>query len=611
MTEKNEHVDIYKSVRMLGKKAANTEASFARGSTLETLDIITAIDRLVSTDSAVKADKLFAKLAEEAARIPDRNNPFALGWVLDELGDKAPSDIPKLYSEFLKGEHRLSYGNVWNDFEAMVLNPTLKKYTAVLKAIPEQYNTAYIGEQLLHRDPIAFANYVNASSEKEEKISWDKWPGKDRWLHSWDTSASYVHCIGDPGSGKTTLQLYNIERNSQLGGWSVTNIPVEDDEKRHIYFCTKASDLIPLLYKFMAWVQEARQYFPAANPVFYIGIDEKPREKTTKIENDNRNSFLGVRRHYGAALFLTGIVQDDPGVENLTTEFIQIKNDASGVSLTVKRENEPDEEIKVPHLVPSVKTRYSSQDEAPHFSWNINFNDLKDLIGIDYDIRDLSWTEMYEKAVEAIPALLGDFEEEEEKERLPAISICPSCGYEMPFRGRNPTTVRCQNQQCRIIYSVDPSSEDPHNFRIIDEAYEQEVKSTPKKEIKKDLGITICPYCHNTEPYRKTQEDLIKCTKCGEIYHIDPSKNENYSPYNQDIIQQIIREKEEKKKKESVHPIDELIMEKYQEIREIGVNKYVKKHRSYKGVRVTTNKLRDHIKKLKKQGLISDDLTEI
>jgi ssDNA-binding Zn-finger/Zn-ribbon topoisomerase 1 len=608
MTESKDHVDVYKSIRMLGKKAADSEASFARGATLETLDIITAISRLVSTDAAKKRSNLFAKLAEEAARIHDDSNPFAIGNVLDEMGDKYPTDLARFYREYLTGEHPLSRGNHWKEFEELILNPTEKYYGNILKAIPEQYNTAYIGEQLLHRDPIAFANYVNASSEREEKVSWEKWPGKDRWLHSWDTSASYVHCIGDPGSGKTTLQLYNMERNASLGGWSVTNIPVEDDEKRHIYHCTRASDMIPIMYRFMDWVQEARKYFPAANPVLYIGIDEKPKEKTSKTENDNRNSFLTVRRHYGAVVFATGAVQDDPQVENMATELIRISHDQSGVTMKVKRENEPDDEVRVPHLSPSIRLKYSSQDEAPHWTWDINFDSLKDLIGMDYDIRDLSWKEMYERALEAIPVLLGDFNASEEKEKLPAISICPACGYEMPFRSRSPTTVRCQNPHCHIIYSVDPSSDPPHNFRIVDEQYEKEAHtSAQKNQIKKDLGIAICPYCGNTEPYRRTQEDLVKCTKCGEIYHINPQERENYSPYDSETIKKIRQQKEEQKKKESMHPLDELILSDYAQIREMGTKQYCKKHRSYRGVRLVDSTMRMHIAKLKKQGLLDDD----
>ena len=75
---KDEHIDPYKSVRILGQKI-EPEASFAKGATLETLEIITAIRRLVDTDSSKKREKLFEKLADEASHIKDRNNPFAIG----------------------------------------------------------------------------------------------------------------------------------------------------------------------------------------------------------------------------------------------------------------------------------------------------------------------------------------------------------------------------------------------------------------------------------------------------------------------------------------------------------------------------------------------------
>ena len=110
---------------------------------------------------------------------------------------------------------------------------------------------------------------------------------------------------------------------------------------------------------------------------------------------------------------------------------------------------------------------------------------MKELIGLDYDIRDLSWDELYDRAMEAIPQLLGEFQEKAENEKKPAVSICPRCGYEMPFNGREKKTVRCQNPQCKTLYLVDPSDDNPHNFRIVDEEYEKELQAAPKKEIKK------------------------------------------------------------------------------------------------------------------------------
>ena len=607
--KKDEHIDPYRSVRILGQKI-EPEASFAKGATLETLEIITAIKRLVETDSSKKREKLFDKLAEEAALVKDHNNPFAIGWLIDEMEKEkrpTPDQLPEFYREFLMGKNKLCPGNDrYIDFVKFVLEPTLKEYSGFLTSIPKQYDAAFIGEEIRHADVVAYANYVTAASEREAKVSWDKWPGKDRWLHSWDTYASYVHCIGDAGSGKTTLQMYNMERNAELGGWSVTNIPVADDEERHIYYVTKSSELVPIMYKFMAWVSQARKFFPAANPVLYVGIDEKKRGQTISIENINRNSFIRVRRHYGIAMFATGVQHDDIQVENQATEYIDIWKDEGGVTIRSQLPDQEPEEVRVPKITPKVKLKYASQDEATPWTWDINFDDLKEFVGLDYDIRDLSWDELYDRAMEAIPQMLGQFEEKAENEKKPTISICPRCGYEMPFNGREKKSVRCQNPHCKTLFLVDPSEENPHNFRIIDEEYEKEIQSAPKREIKKELGISICPYCSDKEPYRSTQANIQKCVKCGEIFHIDPASRENYAAYTQEMEAHIKETAEKKKKTENMHFMDRVILENPEEIKELGPEKYCKKHKMFEGHPLNPLMMRRHIKKLMEEGKLEE-----
>ena len=593
---KDEYIDHYKSVRILGQKI-EPEAAFAKGATLETLEIITAIKRLTETDPSKKRENLFKTLAEEAALVKDRSNPFAIGWYIDTMDVKPSREkIPEFYKEWL-----IERG-LYNDFIKLVLDPTIKEYSGILTSIPKQYNAAFTGEEFRHADVVAYANYVTASSEREAEISWEKWPGKDRWLHSWDTYASYVHCIGDAGSGKTTLQMYNMERNAELGGWSVTNIPVADDEQRHIYHVTKSSELVPIMYKFMAWVSKVREYLPSANPVLYVGIDEKKKDDAVSVENKNRNSFIRVRRHYGIAIFATGTQRDGPGVENQATELVDIWKDDGGVTIRSEVTDHEPEEVRVPKVTPKVKLKYASQDEATPWTWDINFDELKELIGLDYDIRDLSWDELYDRAMEAIPQLLGEFQEKAENEKKPAVSICPRCGYEMPFNGREKKTVRCQNPQCKTLYLVDPSDDNPHNFRIVDEEYEKELQAAPKKEIKKELGISICPYCQDKEPYRSTQANIQKCVKCGEIFHIDPASNENYVAYTREMEEHIKEEAERKKKTENMNFMDRVILENWEEINEIGANAYCKKHRRFEGHTLKPRTMQAHIKKLKEEG---------
>ena len=128
--KKDEHIDPYKSVRILGQKI-EPEAAFAKGATLETLEIITAIKRLVETDSSKKRDNLFAKLAEEASHVKDRTNPFAIGWLIDEMeSPPSPEELPEIYKEFLRGKNKLYPGpDRYDEFMKLVFEPTLKEYS--------------------------------------------------------------------------------------------------------------------------------------------------------------------------------------------------------------------------------------------------------------------------------------------------------------------------------------------------------------------------------------------------------------------------------------------------------------------------------------------------
>lgn len=635
---KEKGFDEYKNVSVLSRMLSDDGApSYAKYSFQEIITLRDGIESLINTDSEEKKLYLFDSLAKEAARyrkddfVPE--NDYFIGHI-KEVQDMPDDDIPTFYRQYLKGQTRYNRNDVFEQYWKDVIEVTYAKDSSLLRTMPRAYNAALIGESLLRSDIHAYFRYTTAGSTKEDRKKWKDWPERQAWFQSGGSSAPYVHIIAGAGRGKTSLQEENIDIALSKSNWVRTNIPVKDDPERNLHFVTKLSHLLdgehgPTLYDFMAWREQVKKIFPAAEPSFQLIVDEKTKEKTATVEMDNKESFVRTRRHYHVPIIETSTDRSNPKVENKVTAFATIELEGADEETALhilNYQKDPATGGKSERIViekpsePSFKLHYTSQDEAPPFTWDVNFDKLKELIGDNGDIREMTWEQYGELAKENVPYLTGDFESEEKEERKPAVSVCPYCEAEKPYLSKSTAPVRCS--ECKQVFQVIP--EEGYNYHIIDREYEQKKKDEIRKakeeaELQKEpdvpkeerIGVAVCPYCRSEREYRKGTSDTAKCTNndCNEIFLVDPEENYNWHPISKEYEAERIRKAKEeasKPRSEKMHPLDELILKHWNEIKKNGNQWFCDSFRiDRKKPRIRT--VQKHIKQLKENGDIRVD----
>lgn len=641
-------MDQYKNVTILSRMISDDGVEpWHKYSFAEILPLRDGIERLITQDAAEKKEKLFERLAKEAAtkRDDDFNPPnnYFIGQV-QAVQEMPEDDIPTFYKQYLKGHTEYNQEDIFEEFWENVIEATYLKDSNLLRQMPRAYNAAMIGSSLLASDNHAFFRYATANSSSEDRKKWREWPEREKWFISGGSTASYVHLIGPAGSGKTKIQQENIDIALSKGCWVRTNMPVKDSKEKNLYFVTKFSHLLdgehgPTIFEFMSWREEVKKIFPAAEPSFMLIIDEKPKEKSAEIQMDNKEAAVRVRRHYHMPILETSTDRSQPKVENKVTAFGTLTVEGKEVGREthyLDYQKDPSggggfERIAIEEpREPSFQLHFTSQDEAPPFIWDINFDKLKELIGDDEDIRDLDWKSYDEKAREMVPILTGEFDLSELEEKKPAVAVCPYCGTEQPYRRKASDSVKCNNHECGKIFLVNP--EEQYNWHIVDQEYEQKKRleleeEKQKKEQaaqedeakQKKPGVSVCPYCAYEDEFRKAYRDTVRCgsTDCRKIYIADPTTGLNWHLVDEAYMQRQMDliEQEKNRSAEPEDPFDDLdhlIINTWPEIRaqgKHGITWFCKSHRINRK-KPNRETVRRRIQQLQKMGECATDMED-
>lgn len=446
--------DAYRVVGILANKVQNKGApSSLHHVPLPVGYLQVRAQRLVENEKPFKMQALKEKIAMELSQCKcSLNEPYCFGLV-------DPQDIPKdkTYADLLD-DHLKS--NIFNydmtkDFIRDILEPAYERNGREILEPLNYYTDAFIAEEL-RRDPLAYTRYLVAGSNQEQKQEWQTTPELDRWITSGGAVAPFVGLLGDPGTGKTTVEEIEIERALRQGKWVFTSLPVVDDPKLHLWHVEHLEDLfrgkIPNVADFQIWKHERQTELPYFNSNIVLVVDERKRIRSSSSEADWLRETSQKRRHYEIAVLTAGVNEDDPLIENLYTELWRTGKTEDKHWIEDHTAGHPHTRLYPQKLEQPIFEYYAkSIDQAPPFSWFFELTEMESYLsqnakGADWDGIKNAMTEFFEEQ--------DELASEEAKDPIPAVAICPECNAEKPFNSKKPKSMQCR--ECKAIFKVDP-----------------------------------------------------------------------------------------------------------------------------------------------------------
>lgn len=435
---------------------------------------------------------------------------------------------------------------LYDIFMEKIVIPRREELRREVMSVPLDYNMAEISETIMKSDVPGYIAYATMGIERDEKNAWKNFPYLDRWIYAdeTDNKAPYTNIIGDSGTGKTTLIRKLIRHALTKGKWVITNLPVETDRKKHLFHVTKLHDVVPIWLEFQQVRQHIREYDPTYQSNLLLVVDEKRHGRTSTLDAENMRVIIKIKRHLPMAIFEASVDRDDPLLENFTNYFGFTEVKGDRHQLLI--EGTPDGK---------VNEIWYPTDENPLETEGSQSDDRAPPFNwdIDWEVMENELSERIQKPLKdctwaELQSQFQSWYDEKYGELSEAKEEDEYAGVAVCpgcLTRLAYNSKRRQSKRCSKCKEV--FIVDPiksENFYIRPD----EAPERPEEEKRKWIGVTVCPFCGEIKPYDSFREKTEICSQYNKPYTVDPNAKKNWKALDNEtekVIQQEVTELKE------------------------------------------------------------------